>query len=93
MWARLIAPVLRGCLLVLDWLFDRTRPKIDPPYPYDRNTKTIVLPAAIEAELRQLVAAGNTVAAVKRVTRLTGAGLRVSKAYVDHLAGGRPRRR
>ena len=58
-----------------------------PPYPYNMETGGICLPKKIEGELRELVIAGNKVEAVKRVIRLTGAGLRVSKDYVDSLAG------
>ena len=50
------------------------------------KTGKICLPKKIEGELRELVLAGNKVEVVKRVTRLTGAGLRVSKDYVDSLA-------
>ena len=45
----------------------------------------IRLPPDIEDELRVLVQMGKKVEAVKRVTELTGAGLRVSKDYVDGL--------
>jgi ribosomal protein L7/L12 len=55
------------------------------PFPYDTSTNTIRLPANLERELRGLIQAGNKIEAVKRVTRLTGAGLRVSKDYVDSL--------
>jgi ribosomal protein L7/L12 len=44
------------------------------------------LPAQIERELRRLVSTGNKVEAMQRVISLTGAGLRVSKDYVDTLA-------
>jgi ribosomal protein L7/L12 len=47
----------------------------------------ITLPKEVERQLRRLVAEGNKVEAVRQVTRLTGAGLRVSKDYVDSLAG------
>jgi ribosomal protein L7/L12 len=43
------------------------------------------LPADIKKEISRLVSTGDKVEAVKRVTRLTGAGLRVSKDYVDGL--------
>jgi ribosomal protein L7/L12 len=56
------------------------------PFPYHAKTNTISLPAQIERELRGLVSTGNNVEAMKRVISLTGAGLRVSKDYVDKLA-------
>ena len=55
-------------------------------YPYDRRTQAITLPKEVERQLRRLVADGNKVEAIRQVTRLTGAGLRVSKDYVDRLA-------
>ena len=75
---------------ILAWLeeqFARVRKKVTPLYPYDQKTNTIHLPQNIEKELRLLVLMGNKVKAVKRVTELTGAGLRVSKDYVDNLMG------
>ena len=93
MWTRLPRPVLRFVQWLLEVAFRFARPKVTPVYPYDPQSKTIRLPIEIERELRRLVAAGNTVEAVKRVTRLTGAGLRVSKDYVDGLAAARGKRR
>ena len=93
MRARLLEPVLRFFLWVLEQLFRVARPKIPAPYPYDRQSNTIRLPREIERELRRLVATGNKVEAIKRVTQLTGAGLRESKDYVDALAAVRTRRR
>jgi ribosomal protein L7/L12 len=57
----------------------------NPIFPYDPKTDTIHLPRHIEEEIRQLVLAGKKVEAIKRVVELTGAGLRVSKDYVDNL--------
>jgi ribosomal protein L7/L12 len=54
-----------------------------PPYPYDKRTEKITLPPEIEQEIRQLVQSGRKVEAVQRVLHLTGAGLRISKDYVD----------
>ena len=71
----------------LDKTFEKIRKPVVPLYPYDERTDTITLPEKVEKELRQLVLAGNKVEAIKRVTKLTGAGLRVSKDYVDRLAG------
>ena len=93
MRARLLEPLLRVCLVLLEKLYSLTRPEIIPRYPYDRQSNTIRLPREIERELRQLVATGNNVEAIKRVTQLTGAGLRESKDYVDALAAVRTRRR
>jgi ribosomal protein L7/L12 len=61
------------------------REKVEPVYPYEAKTGAIHLPRQIENELRGLVIAGDKVEAVKRVTRLTGAGLRLAKDYVDRL--------
>lgn len=75
-------------LPILRWLeeeFERVRDKTPAPFPYDRKTNTITLPYEIECELRRLVLTGQKVEAVRRVTKLTGAGLRVSKDYVDGL--------
>jgi ribosomal protein L7/L12 len=66
-------------------LHEQESPKIKPAYPYDRKTDKIHLPDEIVADLKFLLLAGNKVAAVKRVAELTGAGLRISKDYVDAL--------
>ncbi len=62
-----------------------TTKKTSPPYPYDKRTNTITLPSDIDHELFHLAADGNRVEAIKRVMELTGAGLKVSKDYVDAL--------
>ena len=72
-------------LAMLERLFDKHREKIKPIYPYDAKANSIRLPNNIQEELRCLVLAGKKAEAVKRVTELTGAGLRVSKDYVDGL--------
>jgi ribosomal protein L7/L12 len=59
--------------------------KAAPRFPYNKKTETITLPKDIEDEIHQMVLAGNKVAAVKKVFDLTGAGLRISKEYVDSL--------
>jgi len=79
---RIEPPILQR----LEEEFERVRDKTPPPFPYDPQTNTITLPYEIESELRHLVMTGRKVEAVKRVTQLTGAGLRVSKDYVDGLA-------
>ena len=79
-------PILQAILVVLEHVFALLRKKAVYPFPYNEKTNTISLPAQIERELRGLVSTGNKVEAMKRVIRLTGAGLRVSKDYVDKLA-------
>ena len=78
--------MLKAILVVLENVFALLRKKAVYPFPYNENTNTISLPAQIERELHGLVSTGNKVEAMKRVIRLTGAGLRVSKDYVDKLA-------
>jgi len=73
-------------LALLEEAFAKHRKKVKPLFPYDAKTNTIRLPQSIEEELRRLVLIGKKVEAVKRITELTGAGLRVSKDYVDNLA-------
>ena len=68
-------PVLQAILVVLEKVFALFR-------------NTISLPAQIERELRGPVSTGKKVEAMKRAISLTGAGLRVSKDYVDQLAKG-----
>jgi hypothetical protein len=72
-------------LAMLEEAFAKFRKKVKPRFPYDAQTEVIRLPHNIEEELRRLVLTGKPVEAVKRVTALTGAGLRVSKDYVDRL--------
>jgi hypothetical protein len=85
MLKRLLASVLKAFLMILDKVFLLARKKVVPLYPYDKRTKVIPLPKEVERQLRRLVADGNKVEVVRQVTRLTGAGLRVSKDYVDNL--------
>ena len=87
--SRLPRPVLQALLVVLERVFALLRKKAIYPFPYNAKTHTISLPAQIERELRRLVSTGNKVEAMQRVISLTGAGLRVSKDYVDQLAKGR----
>ena len=72
-------------LAMLEEVFAKFRKKVKPPFPYDAKTQVIRLPHTIEAELRHLILTGKKVEAFRRVTELTGAGLRVSKDYVDSL--------
>ena len=75
----------------LDAAFQAHREPVVPIYPYDPDTETIKLPEKVDSELKELLRQERhkglmgKVAAIKRVTKLTGAGLRVSKAYVDNL--------
>jgi hypothetical protein len=73
-------------LAMLEEAFAKFRKKVKPLFPYDAQTEVIRLPQHIEEELRYLVLTGKPVEAVKRVTELTGAGLRAAKDYVDNLA-------
>ena len=70
----------------LETLFEAERDKsIPPPYPYDSDLNAIRLPKEVEDHLRQLARTGHKIEAVKQVTKLTGAGLRMAKDYVDSL--------
>jgi ribosomal protein L7/L12 len=80
--------VLQALLVVLEKVFALRRKKAVYPFPYNKSTHTISLPAEIERELRRLVSTGKKVEAMQRVLSLTGAGLRVAKDYVDKLAQG-----
>ena len=60
--------------------------KSAPPYPYNEKLG-IELPEAIEQSIQVLVQSGRKVEAVQRVLKLTGAGLKISKDYVDGLSG------
>lgn len=71
-------------LWCIDKLFQITRKRMKPVYPYNRKTQQIRLPKNIEDDIYQ-TARDNKVKAVKKVTELTGAGLRISKDYVDQL--------
>ena len=81
----LLTPIFKATLWILEKAFDLTRKKVTPLYSYDKTTNTIRLPPDVEHELFHLAASGDKVEAVKRVTRLTGAGLRAAKDYVDAL--------
>lgn len=60
--------------------------KSAPLYPYNEKVG-IRLPDSIEREIKALVKSGRKIQAVQRVLQLTGAGLKVSKDYVDKLSG------
>lgn len=74
-------PILRA----IEELYEKTRKKVTPLYPYDQETGKIDLPEDVIADLKSVLLAGKKVEAVKRVIELTGAGLRMSKDYVDDL--------
>lgn len=70
----------------LDQAYQAQQNNPNPPYPYDADTNQIELPLHIKQELKHLCQQGEKIQAVKRVTKLTGAGLRISKDYVDGLS-------
>jgi len=72
-------------LKTLEELYEKERKKITPLYPYDKKTNAIKLPDEVIADLKFFLLVGNKPAAVKRVAELTGAGLRMSKEFVDGL--------
>lgn len=74
-------PILKA----IEELYEKERPKITPLYPPNKKTGKIELPEDVVADLKFFLLVGNKVAAVKRVAELTGAGLRVSKDYVDSI--------
>ena len=57
----------------------------NPPFPWDENTNTISLPSDIEREIAELASIGDQVRAIRKLMELTGAGLKVSKDFVDRL--------
>ncbi len=76
----------RRMLSSLEEMFEAVRGKsTPPPYPCDEETGKISLPPHVEMELRRLVSSGGKIKAVQRAAKLTGAGLRKSKDYVDNL--------
>ena len=82
---RLFAAMLKAVLVLIEGLFFVVRKKEAPLYPYDKKAQKISLPKDVEKQLQRLIVDGNKAEAVRQVTRLTGANLRVSKDYVDHL--------
>jgi hypothetical protein len=81
----ILRPFVEVFLWSLDKLFKLTRKRVEPTYPYDKQTQRIQLPNAIANEIYQLALKEAKPKAVKKVAELTGAGLRVSKDYVDEL--------
>ena len=74
-------PILKA----LEDLYEKTRKKVAPLYPVNKKTGKIELPDDVVADLKFLILVGRKPEALKRVTELTGAGLRVSKDYIDSL--------
>jgi ribosomal protein L7/L12 len=74
-------PILKA----LDDLYEKHRKKVAPLYPVNKKTGKIELPDDIVADLKFLMLVGRKPEALKRVAELTGAGLRISKDYVDGL--------
>jgi len=72
-------------LKALDDLYEKTRKKVVPLYPVNKKTGKIELPDDIVADLKFLMLVGRKPEALKRVAELTGAGLRISKDYIDGL--------
>lgn len=81
----ILYPIVHTFLWFLDIFFQITRKKITPRFPYDKKTKTITLPVDVTQKIYQLALKEGKPKAVKKVTELTGAGLRISKNYVDAL--------
>ena len=74
-------PILKA----IEELYEKERRKVTPLYPFDKKTGKIELPEEVIADLKFFLLVGNKPAAVKRVDELTGAGLRMSKDFVDGL--------
>ena len=72
-------------LQAIEKLYEKERKKIVPLYPVNKKTGKIELPDNVIADLKFFLLVGNKPAAVKRVVELTGAGLRMSKDFVDGL--------
>ena len=72
-------------LKAIEKLYEKKRKKVTPLYPVDKKTGKIELPEEVIVDLKYFLLVGNKPAAVKRVAELTGAGLRMSKDFVDSL--------
>jgi ribosomal protein L7/L12 len=72
-------------LKAIEELYEKERKEIVPLYPVNKKTGKIELPEDVIADLKLFLLVGNKPAAVKRVAELTGAGLRMSKDFVDSL--------
>lgn len=56
-----------------------------PLYPLNPETNRVILPGGVKQEIADLVKAGNTLDATRRVRSLTGADEKVAAAYVSRL--------
>jgi ribosomal protein L7/L12 len=84
--AEKMLPQMHALLGLLERSFEQQRDKATPPpFPLEGQTGAVNLPKEKVMELNRLLRSGEKVKAVKRVTQLTGAGLRVAKDYVDDL--------
>jgi len=88
-WLYAVLFVLRPVLWSLEKVFELTRTQVKPAYPYNAQTQTIVLPLDVQDHLYQRAITGQKPQAIKEVAQLTGAGLRLSKTYVDRLLADR----
>jgi ribosomal protein L7/L12 len=86
MFMRIKLALLRLVSAFLEKAFALTTKIPDPPYPYDTRTNTIKLPSEVKQELQTLILEGKRIEAIKQVVHMTGAGLKLSKRYVDKLA-------
>ena len=87
--SRIIRPILKVFLLLLDKLYQAKRKSHTPLYPYDKSRNTISLPPEVRKEIGYLVMQGRKPEALKKVANITGASLRISKDYIDDLAEAR----
>ncbi|MCA9940654.1 MAG: hypothetical protein KC418_18585 [Anaerolineales bacterium] len=58
----------------------------EPPYPINPQTNRIILPSGVKQEIADLVKAGNTQDATRRVRGLTGADEKTAAAFVSRMA-------
>ncbi|MFC1478742.1 hypothetical protein ACFL57_04715 [Candidatus Margulisiibacteriota bacterium] len=59
-----------------------------PQYPYDRINNKIILPDEVAKELKKLCSRNDPMSkneAMKKTMGLTGAGLKMSKEFLDSL--------
>jgi ribosomal protein L7/L12 len=67
----------------------RRKKESEPLYPYDDKRREITLPEEVVSQITSLLKEGKKIPAVQRVLPLTGAGLKISKDYVDELEKSR----
>ncbi len=85
MGRRLVKFLVKIVLFLLEIGFAVTRKRTPSPFPYDKKTKAIILPAEEKKKIRHLAVTGHKIEAIQKVAQLTGANLRASKDYVDNL--------